>query len=361
MLHPRLTDVERSVLLGRARDAGPLPHAGAIAVMFTSGTTGTPRAAVLTRAAMLASARASEPNLGWAPDDCWLLCMPVAHVGGLSILTRCLSARRCVALSSGFDAPGFPARVGRERVTLASLVPTMLARVLEAHPGWRAPPALRAILLGGAAASPRLLREARRRALPVLTSYGLTETSAQVCATRYEQRFACEGLGAGVPLPGVRLRVVDGRIQVGGPTLMAGYWGEPALATDAWFDTGDLGEIDAAGRLHVHARRADLIVTGGENVYPIEVEQALELAPGVAGAAVFGVADEIWGQTVAAAIVADGAAPPDAQLAAWIAGRLAPHKRPRAVVYVPALPQTPGGKLDRAALPALAARLRPLR
>jgi O-succinylbenzoic acid--CoA ligase len=354
LLHPRLTAPEREALLAAARAAGRLPSPDAAAVMFTSGTTGTPRAAVLTRGALLASARASEANLRWQPDDCWLMAMPIAHVGGLSILTRCLAARRCVALAQGFDAAALPAQLERDRITLVSLVPTMLARLLDAHPQWRGAPSLRAILLGGAAASPKLLARAAQRGLPLLASYGLTESCAQVCATRYDERFSALQGDAGEPLPGARIRVVDGRIQVAGPTMMAGYWGEPPLAPGAWFDTGDLGEIDASGRLWVHARRTDLIVTGGENVYPGEVERTLEGCPGVAAAGVFGIADEVWGQTVAAALVAEGEAPSDAALLDYVTARLAPHKRPRSVCWVPSLPLTPGNKLDRQALGALA-------
>jgi O-succinylbenzoic acid--CoA ligase len=361
--------------LGEARDGSLLqmaaPHADDFdtrlcqptdlaAILYTSGTTGTPRGAVLTRAAFVASAAASAANLGWQPDDCWLLCMPIAHVGGLSILTRCLAARRCVALAPRFDAALLPQWIDGARVTLVSLVPTMLERVLDAHPGWRGSPGLRAILLGGAVATPRLVARTTERGLPVLTSYGLTETCAQVTATRYATRFSPLDRGAGQPLPGVDVRVVDGRIEVRGPTLMAGYLGEPPLVPGAWFDTGDLGEIDAHGCLHVHARRTDLIVTGGENVYPAEVERVLEDFPGVASAGVFGVPDATWGQTVAAALVAERDPPSDAVLVAFLAARLAPHKRPRHVCYVPRLPQTTAGKLDRAALAAFAAVLRPL-
>ena len=257
-------------------------------------------------AALVASAAASAANLGWAADDRWLLCMPIAHVGGLSIVTRCLAARRCVVLMPRFDAQRLPAVIDARRVTLASLVPTMLARVLDAHPDWRAPAHLRAILVGGAAAPPALLRRAVERGLPMLPSYGLTESCAQIVAAPYAARHDPAGYGAGIPLPGVELRVVDGRIEIRGPMLMAGYWNEPPLAPDAWFDTGDLGEIDARGCLHVHARRTDLIVTGGENVYPAEVERALETLPGIAAAGVFGIASDEWGQEVAAALVADG-------------------------------------------------------
>jgi O-succinylbenzoic acid--CoA ligase len=142
--------------------------------------------------------------------------------------------------------------------------------------------------------------------------------------------------------------------------LMAGYWGEPPLAANAWFDTGDLGELDARGCLHVHARRTDLIISGGENVYPAEVERALETMPGIAAAGVFGVASDAWGEEVAAALVAPNGPPPDDALRAHIAARLAPYKRPRRVCYVAALPHTGGGKLDRGALVSLAPSLRAL-
>ncbi|MBK6336016.1 MAG: AMP-binding protein [Betaproteobacteria bacterium] len=358
VLHPRLTDVERAA---QARTPGPsdLP-VHATAIMHTSGTTGAPRAAVLTRSALLASAAASAANLGWEDGDCWLLCMPLARIGGLSILTRCLAARRCVALAEGFDPDRLPERIAADGVTLASLVPTMLHRLLDRHPEWRAPPQLRAVLVGGAAAPDALLQRAQQRGLPIILTYGLTETCSQVVATPYAARHAPAALGVGRALPGARIRIRDGHVEVGGPMLMAGYLGEPALPPDAWFDTGDLGAIDAQGCLRVHARRTDLIVTGGENVYPAEVERVLESCPGIVAAGVFGVPDPVWGQTVAAAVVGGEVPPEEAALAAHLAVRLAPYKRPRQVCYVPELPLTSAGKPDRAALASFAARLRPL-
>ncbi len=361
LLHPRLTASEDAALRAMAARAGPVTHPDAAAILFTSGTTGDPRAAVLTRPALVAAAHASAANLGWEADDCWLLCMPLARVGGLSIVTRCLAARRCVALAPGFDAQRVPEWIATQRITLVSLVPTMLARVLDAHPHWTCPPRLRAILLGGAAVPRSLLQRAAERGLPLLASYGLTESCAQIVTTPYRERFGQAGGDVGTPLPGVDLRIVDGHIQIRGPMLMAGYWNEAPLAPGAWFDTGDLGEIDARGRLHVHARRTDLIVTGGENVYPAEVERALEHCPGIAAAGVFGIADERWGQTVAAALVAGSDAPPDEALVDFVTAHLAPHKRPRHVCFVAGLPQTPAGKLDRGALESFAGALRPLR
>jgi O-succinylbenzoic acid--CoA ligase len=263
-------------------------------------------------------------------------------------------------LASAFDAQRFPKWIAERRVTLASLVPTMLTRVFDAHPHWRAPNHLRAVLLGGAAASPPVLESARARRFPVVVTYGLTEACSHVAATPYEGRFAASDYGAGLPLRGIDLRIRDGRIEIRGPVLMAGYWNEPPLPPGAWFDTGDLGEIDARGCLHVHARRADLIVTGGENAYPAEIERMLETFPGIAAAGVFGLPDAAWGQTVAAALVATDRPPSDAELLEFVRRRLAPHKRPRHICYVDRLPVAPTGKLDRRGLADLARGLRPL-
>jgi O-succinylbenzoic acid--CoA ligase len=360
LMHPRLTPHEQEGLLRAAATSGPLPGRDPAAVVHTSGTTGSPRAAVLSRAALVASARASESNLGWRDNDRWLLCMPLAHVGGLSILTRCLVARKCVALWPRFDAAAFPDWVDANAVTLASLVPAMLDRVLHAHPRWSPPARLRTILIGGAGATPGLLAQAAGRSIPLVLSYGLTETCAQIAATRYASRASPAAEHSGFALPGVELRVRDGRIEVRGATMMSGYWSEPPLRAGDWFDTGDVGELDANGALVVHARRVDLVVTGGENVYPAEVEAVLEACPGVAAAGVFGVPDDVWGQTVAAAIVPSGTPPDDALLGKWIGERLAPHKRPRAICHVPQLPLTRGGKLDRQRLAEFGSRLRPL-
>jgi O-succinylbenzoic acid--CoA ligase len=360
LLHPKLTPHERSAELAATAAAARTLPADAAAIIYTSGTTGRARGAVLTREALLASAAASAANLGWADDDCWLLAMPLARVGGLSIVTRCLAARRAVALAGAFDAQALPRQIVQHRATLLSLVPTMLVQLFDAHPHWRAPDHLRAVLVGGAPASPRLLARAAERGVPVVLTYGCTETCSQVVATPYAARHAPASVGAGRPLPGVQLRIEHSRILVRGPMRMAGYLGEAPLAADAWFDTGDLGTLDASGALHLHARRSDLIVSGGENVYPAEVEHVLEACPGVHAAAVFGLADETWGEVVAAALVTGPQPPPDRVLVEHLAARLAPHKRPRRIGVVPELPLTPAGKLDRAALAALSPSLRPL-
>jgi len=363
LLHPKLTDHEQAQEIEATRRAAATLPPDAATIIYTSGTSGHARGAVLTRSALHASLAASAANLGWNGDDRWLLTMPVARVGGLSIVTRCLAARRPVVLSEAFDADTLPQQLAGHRVTLLSLVPTMLVKLLDAHPAWQAPAHLRALLLGGAPASPRLLARAAERGLPIIITYGCTETCSQVVATPYAQRHAAGTCGVGQPLAGAELRVdARGHVLVRGPMRMAGYLGEAPLAPGAWFDTGDLGELDAAGNLHLHARRSDLIISGGENVYPTEVEHVLESCPGVAEAAVFGVADDTWGQLVAAVLVADQATAailPE-HLPAFLEHRLAPHKRPRRLGFLASLPQTAAGKLDRAALAARPPQLREL-
>ena len=376
-IHPRLTAAEVQLIVDDAAPALTLreadldalcaeaprddaPPATAIdpeaplAIVYTSGTTGRPKGAILSRRAFLASAAASTANLGWISEDRWLLCLPLCHVGGLSILTRCLAARRAVILEPRFDPDAVLSAIIARRATLLSVVPTMLKALLERdHHGVLA--RLRAVLSGGAATPWPLLEECGRRSIPALTTYGLTEACSQAASQAPRSPYVPER-GSGHALPGVELRVDgSGKIHLGGPTLMSGYFrGEgrdpdTSMFTDGWLDTGDLGELDAAGRLHVHARRTDLIVTGGENVYPLEIEQCLEALPGVRRALVFGVHDPRWGQIVAAAIeVEPEAATDEAALDAALASRLAPHKRPRLLAVVPALAVTGSGKLVRA-------------
>jgi O-succinylbenzoic acid--CoA ligase len=266
-------------------------------------------------------------------DDAWLLAIPVCHVGGLSILTRCLHARAAVVLQDRFEA-----------ATILSVVPTMLARALEQKADLAA---ARAVVVGGAACPPALLDECAARGVHALTTYGLTETCAMVTMQRPRDPHTREP-GVGTPLPGTEIRIQEGHIQVRGPTLFSGYLDHPPHARGAWYDTGDLGEIDDAGRLHVHTRRVDLIVTGGENVYPAEVEAALGTCDGVRRAIVFGVPDAEWGELVACAIESDPARPiPEPVLFAAMSRVLATHKRPRRVCFVEAIP-TVGDKLDRA-------------
>jgi O-succinylbenzoic acid--CoA ligase len=384
LLHPRLTDGERRALLeaaGRedrvvtgapgAPTHGPAPapppaDERPLAIIHTSGTSGSAKGVVLSRRAFAASAEASAANLGWEDDDRWLLPLPLAHVGGLSILTRCLLARRAVILEADADPERVLASIRRHRASLVSLVPTVLARILDRDPAEAPPDSLRAVLLGGAAASPALLRRAADRGWPVLTTYGLSEACSQVTTQRRGTVNRGEA-GSGPPLPGVELRIAeDDAIQVRGPTLFSGYLpddGDPFLP-GGWFPTGDRGRLDDAGNLHVVGRRTDRIVTGGENVDPVEVERALESLPGVRAACVFGVPDEEWGEVVCAAVVPEA---PDVgvnALSPAIQGLregLAPFKLPRRIAMVEALATNATGKVDRRETARIAEpRLRPI-
>ena len=243
---------------------------------------------------------------------------------------------------------------------MVSLVPTMLERLLEQRPGIHAP-LLRAALLGGGPIHEALIERCLSTRFPAAPTYGLTEAASQVATLEPAGLKAGRG-SAGRPLPGTRLRLVgdDGRpappgepgeIWVRGPQLMSGYLGRPgdtrAALADGWLHTGDFGRLDRAGRLHVLDRRDDLIVSGGENIYPREVEAALLSHPRVRDAAVIARPDPEWGQVPHAVIVCDEPTPPPAELRAWLCDRLAAFKLPREFSHRPSLPRTPSSKLQR--------------
>ena len=338
--HPRWTEAERIAYDSRGREARD-----AAVVLATSGSSGEPKLVVLDRSMLVASAEASARNLGWRADDRWLLCLPFAHVGGLSVITRCLFARRPVVVVPRFDPEAVLDTVARHRVTLLSVVPTMLHALLERDRAG-ALSRTRAVLVGGAACEPALRVEARERGVPIVTSYGLTEAASQVATQSPSVEQDPRSTDSGQPLPGVELRVVEGRIAVRGPMLMRGYLGQAPLEPGAFFETGDLGSVDGHGRLHVSGRADDMIVTGGENVQPSEVERVLLATPGVRAALVFGVPDPRWGELVAVALVMEERASVTEALET-ACRELASYKRPRRVTRVAALPLTAIGKPDR--------------
>ena len=345
------------------------PHAtpssfDTLAVLFTSGTSGPPKAVPLGHASFWWSAHASAWRIGARRDDRWLACMPLFHVGGLSILLRSAILGSAVALHERFDPERVSAALDAGDVTLLSLVPTMLSRLLEFRGPRPVPPGLRAVLLGGAAAPPDLVERARARGLPVLPTYGLTEATSQVATATPGGPAA----SVGRPLAGTRLRIADpdgralpagarGEIQVRGPTVMRGYLGDPAatraVLRDGWLRTGDLGRLAPDGSLQVLGRRDDVVVSGGENVSPEEVEAALLAHPQVAEAGVAGLPDPDLGRRVAAWVVpCAGARPQPAALRAFCRERLAGYKVPKEVRLAAALPRTAAGKLQRARLVA---------
>lgn len=358
-------EMRRPALL--PNDQALLDEARPLAALATSGSSGTPRVAILGRDAFIASAAASAANLGWRAEDRWLLCLPLAHVGGLSVVTRCLLARRAIVLMPERQGLGSVERLvtamRESRATLVSLVPTQLHGMLELEPRLQLPSTVRALLTGGAAASARLLEACADRGWPVLTSYGLTEACSQVATQRPGSTNRGE-LGVGRPLPGVGVRLDAGLICVSGPTLFAGYLGaarDGELSRRDELRTRDLGRFDSDGNLHVLGRIDDLIITGGENVAPWEVESVLASCSGVLEACVFGVSDPKWGHVVAAGLRTSEPAPSILDsVHEECQRRLAVFKRPRWYACTEAFLHGPTGKLDRrATADSLTARLRP--
>jgi O-succinylbenzoic acid--CoA ligase len=334
LLHARLSAA--ALARQRAALAASPPPPGTAFVLFTSGSTGEPRGVAVSRAAIAAAAAAHAERFEWQADDRWLACLPLAHAGGLAIIVRCLAARRTVVLHEGDPDASAIARLAiARRATLASLVPAQLTELADPL---RAAP-LRAVLLGGAAASPAQLATAGD--LPVHTTYGLTETFGQVATAPSPGQLP-------VALPGVTLIAgscaAPAPIRVRGPMLATCYLDGRLIAPE--LETADLGYVDRAGALHVCGRVDDVIISGGENVHPFEIEAVLTATPGVRAACAVGIPDPRWGQLIAAALVTDASFDRDRALASWRA-TLPPHAVPRRLALVHELPVLPSGKVDR--------------
>ncbi len=310
--------------------------------ILTSGTSGEPRPISLTYGNHLWSAVGSAFNLGVDPADRWLCCLPLYHVGGLSILMRSVIYGTGAVVHDGFDPDRIAESLQDDRVTLVSLVPTGLIRLLEADVDLSGP---RALLIGGGPVPVDVLEEASGRGATVVQTYGLTEAASQV--TTLAPGEAVRKLGsAGRPLLTTHLRIQDGEILVQGPTVAPGCADE-----DGWLHTGDVGWIDDEGFLYVEDRLDDLIVTGGENVLPAEVEAALLRHPDVADAAAVPRQDPEWQQAVTAVVVLqDGASPSEEELRRHCESELAGFKVPKRFEFAAELPRTPSGKLLRRTL-----------
>lgn len=307
--------------------------------LLTSGTSGEPKGVELTAGNHLASALASALNLGTEPQDRWLCCLPLNHVGGLTILIRSAIYSTAVAIEEGFEVDRVAALLESGDVTIASLVPTQLVRLLDAGAAIERP---RLLLVGGGPLPIDVLGEALDRGATVVQTYGLTEACSQVCTLAPEEAHERAG-SAGRPLSGTEVEIDDGEILVRGPTVAPG-----SAASDGWLHTGDVGRIDGDGYLWVEGRRDDLIVSGGENVSPERVEASLRKHPAVADAGVVGMEDREWGQAVVAFVVPGPGAEPDREaLLAHARSMLARHEVPKRVELVEELPRTESGKLVR--------------
>ena len=312
---------------GRRPLPGGEPAAdGDAVVLATSGTTAAPKGVVLTHDALRQAARLTSAAAATDPDrDVWLCCSPVAHAGGLGVVNRALRTGTALVVQARFDAPAIAA----SGATLTALVPTMLRRI--------DPAAFRLIVLGGMAIPDD-------RPANTVATYGLTETMGGVV---YDRR----------PLPGVEVRIGEaGVVELRSPTSLRCYRTEdgehdPKLE-GGWLRTGDVGDVGPDGLLVVHGRADDVILTGGEKVWPEAVEAILRRLPGVADVAVIGRPDPAWGQRVVAVVEPSAAAPPptlDAARAA-VKDRLPPWCAPRDLELVAALPRTRSGKVRRTAV-----------
>lgn len=362
----------------------PLAAHNLQSVVFTSGTSGQPKGAMLTFGNHFYSAMSSAYRLGVQPHDVWLSVLPLYHVGGLAVIFRSCLYGTAVSLHPRFDLDAVNHDLNVNPITFISLVPTMLHRLLETRAHW--PVTLRLILLGGAAATSELVE--RANALPrkgsgeqpspglpsplIATTYGLTETASQV-ATMLPSEVVHKSGSVGKPLLFTQVKIVDeqgheqppgayGEIVVTGPTVMTGYFAKDeglkvkdgSGVVQNTIHTGDIGYLDGDGDLWLVQRRTDLIVTGGENVYPAEVEGVLRVHTAVAAVCVVGVPHPEWGQQVAAMVVlVEETAVSAADLIQFCRQHLASYKIPRHIQFVAQLPLTASGKIQRQRVAAL--------
>jgi acyl-CoA synthetase (AMP-forming)/AMP-acid ligase II len=356
-------ETESLLRLSQTASVQPLDSPEGVAVqIFTSGTTSAPKAASLLHANLTSYVLGSVEPLGDA-DACALITAPNYHIATVAnTLTSIYAGRRIVFLEQ-FDAHEWLEVAQREKVTNAFVVPTMLERICQAIAEGASPPEhLRTLAYGGAAAS-RATVEAALACFGdrtgLVNAYGLTETSSTISLlgaddhreahTSDDPLIRARLMSAGRVLPGVEMTISEaGEILVRGHQVGGTYGNglESERLRDGWFHTGDLGRIDDGGYLFIEGRVDDMIIRGGENISPLEVENALSEHPAVAGAAVVGVADPEWGQRVVAAVELQGEAEP-AELLEWLRSRLPSFKRPEEIVVVAELPRTDLGKLQR--------------
>lgn len=330
-------------------------------ILYTSGTTGKPKGVILTYGNHWWSAMGSALNLGMREDDKWLLVLPLFHVGGLSMLFKNVIYGNTIQIHERFEVGAVNHALEHDGITHISLVATMLQRLLDERGDRPYPATLRTVLLGGAPCPQPLLEQCARLGIPVVQTYGMTETASQ--SVTLSPQEALRKLGsAGKPLFPTELRIENegqpvgvgaiGEILLRGPNVTPGYDHRPDATAQAiqagWLHTGDLGYLDDEGYLYVVNRRTDLIISGGENIYPAEIEAVLLTHPLVVEAVVVGIPDEQWGQVVGAAVVLQPESTIDeTALLTFTGERLAKFKVPRHLKIVSDLPRNAAGKVLR--------------
>lgn len=328
-----------------------------ISIMYTSGTTGNPKGVRQTAENHFLSAVSSALNIGISPDDVWLCSVPLFHISGFSILMRSLIYGMGVRLYEKFDAERSAEEICSGKVTHMSMVGVMLERVLTnvEEASMQASPRFKAVLAGGGPIPVAYIKRAEDCGIPVLQTYGMTETSSQT--TTLQSADAERKIGSSgkplflyqVKIDGTEKPGENGEILIHGPQVTPGYIGafaERSVQEDGWLHTGDVGYLDDEGFLFVVDRRSDLIVSGGENIYPAEIEKVLLAHPAVREAGVCGAASDKWGEVPVAFVVLNKEAAAD-ELLAYCREQIASYKVPKQLFFVEELPRNASNKLLR--------------
>ncbi len=340
----------------------PLSMDEAHLYMATSGSDAQPKVVRLSGANIMASIRASRRRLLTDSSDIWLCCLPLFHIGGLSIPFRCVDAAATLLLHDRFDAQQICDDLHRYAVTHISLAPAMLAKLLDHAPEFSPPESLRMVLIGGAPLSRQLYQRATAAGWPLVPTYGMTENCSQI-ATLYPPPAHWQPGMVGKPLDHTEIDIDadSGAIRIRGDSVMMGYRQADGksvpLPAGAWFETEDLGAIDDNGNLIVYGRSDETLISGGENIHPAQIESQLLKHPDITEVAVIGEADHVWGDIVVAVYAGSVT---EQQLQSWCKQHLHGAWRPRRFIKTTELPRNAMHKIDRVALRRLITGPQPL-
>jgi len=356
LLLPDITEVESEPNGLLELELGFNPDFKAL-IIFTSGSTGIPKRVVLEWQSLIKHAEMSENHLRYSAEDRWMICLPLHHIGSISTLIKSIVTGLSAILEPCFDAGQIHKSIEHHKATILSLVPTMLQRLVDCSDEAPIPPSVRSILIGGGHIPPKLMLTDDR----LLATYGMSEAGSQITTVLLDSPVEIR-LTSGLPLPGVKIRIVDedniivntgeqGEILVNSPAMFCGYDRDTQLTSETihegWLRSGDCGSLDKNGALTIYSRRSDRIISGGENIDPAEVENALLDTGGVKDVKVFSLPDEAWGQSVVAAIIPEqGFYLNSTELELSLKKRLSSFKVPQRWFFVNKFPLLAVGKID---------------